>query len=175
MTKTYVLIRISFCRSVTSHSLLCLPLFTCHSLRGCPLSAPPAGGPQTSSDRRSQPRSHSGLLPPSATCLYEHELCCLLPQVSAAQLQQTANQTTLHAFLKPLTSVLLLFFNSFTLQFALQPPSFSLHSWLLRSPTRSNGSCSRGSVPPRRSCRLLSAASAGRPGQDAGSALQHWG
>lgn len=57
----------------------------------------------------------------------------------------------------------------------LQPPSVSLHSWLLCSPTRSHGSSCRSSAPPCCRRRVLSAASARCPGEDAGSALQHRG
>lgn len=77
---------VSFCRSVSTHSLRCLPHPAGHPLRGCSLPAPPAGCSQTSSVHRTQPCSHSGLLPPSPTALheYEHELHSLLSQVSAS-------------------------------------------------------------------------------------------
>lgn len=60
----------------------------------------------------------------------------------------------------------------------LQPPSFSLHSELLHSPTRSSGSSSSRTVPPCSSGRrsrssLPCAASARCPGPDAGPPLQH--
>lgn len=73
-----------FCRSISPHSLRRLPHPAFHALWGCPLPAPPAGCPQTPSDRRTQPSSRSGLLPPSATHVheYEHELHRLLSQVS---------------------------------------------------------------------------------------------
>lgn len=83
---------VSSCRSVPPHSLRRLPDFPRYSLGGSFLPAPPAGRSQASSDHRSQPCSHAGLLPPSATSLHEHEheLHCLLPQVSRRQLHERA-------------------------------------------------------------------------------------
>lgn len=56
-----------------------------------------------------------------------------------------------------------------------QPPSVALHSWLLRSPTRSHGSSRCSSAAPSCRCGVLGAASARCPGEDAGAALQHGG
>lgn len=74
------------CRSVPPHRLRRLPHAARHPLRGCPLPAPPAGCPQTSSGRRAQRPARSGLLPssPAPVHEHEHELHGLLPQVSAS-------------------------------------------------------------------------------------------
>lgn len=80
------LVFVSVSRPVPPHGLRRLPHPACHSLRGCALPAPTAGCSQTSSDHRAQPRSHSGLLPPSPPPVheYEHELHRVLPQVGAS-------------------------------------------------------------------------------------------
>lgn len=71
-------------RPVPAHRLHCLPHDARHPLWRCPLPAPPAGCPPTSTDRSAQPRPRSGLLPSSPPPVHEHEheLHGLLPQVS---------------------------------------------------------------------------------------------
>lgn len=70
-------------RSVPARSLHRLPHAAGRSLRGRPLPGAPAGCAQSASDHGAQPCSRSGLLPSSATPVYEHEheLHRLLPQV----------------------------------------------------------------------------------------------